>query len=123
MTLFTRMDRRFDWFSATSLSRRLQILWHKGCSREHVLRITRLPTHHDMPCLRVEGRLVGDWVQVLQVEVERAQALSPALELDLSGVEFADSVALALLLEVARRGVKLVACSPLLTSLLESQAS
>ena len=45
------------------------------------------------------------------------------LELDLAGVEFADSEALALLLEVAGRGVKLVACSPLLTSLLESKAS
>jgi ABC-type transporter Mla MlaB component len=66
---------------------------------------------------------VGDWVQVLQVEVEQAQAMSPALELDLAGVEFADPNALALLLEVAQRGVKLVACSPLLTSLLESQAS
>ena len=89
----------------------------------NMLRITRLPTRHDLPCLRVEGRLVGDWVQVLQVEVEQAQAQTPVLELDLAGVEFADSEALSLLLEVAGRGVKLVACSPLLTSLLESKAS
>jgi ABC-type transporter Mla MlaB component len=66
---------------------------------------------------------VGDWVQVLQVEVEQAQAHTPELELDLAGVEFADSQALSLLHEVAGRGVKLVACSPLLSSLLESRPS
>jgi ABC-type transporter Mla MlaB component len=88
-----------------------------------MLRITRHATRHDVACLSVEGRLVGDWVQVLQVEVERVQAQVPVLELDLGGVEFADSEALSLLLQVERRGVKLVACSPLLTSLLESTAS
>lgn len=88
-----------------------------------MLRITRLPERHEVPCLRVEGRLVGDWVGVLQVEVEHAQAQTAALELDLAGVEFADSQALSLLHEVAQRGVKLVACSPLLISLLESRPS
>jgi ABC-type transporter Mla MlaB component len=88
-----------------------------------MLRITPLPTRDDPRCLRVEGRLVGDWVEVLRVEVERVQAQTSAVELDLAGVEFADSEALSLLLEVAVRGVKLVACSPLLTSLLESKAS
>lgn len=88
-----------------------------------MLRITPLSTRHDVRCLRVEGRLVGDWVQVLQVELEQARTQPSELELDLAGVEFADSEALSLLIEVARRGVKLVACSPLLTSLLESKAS
>ena len=88
-----------------------------------MLRITPLSTRHDVRCLRVEGRLVGDWVEVLHVELERAQGQTPELELDLAGVEFADSEALSLLLEVAKRGVKLVACSPLLTSLLESKVS
>ncbi len=88
-----------------------------------MLRITRLPARHDLPCLRVEGRLVGEWVQVLQIEVEQALAQTAILELDLAGVEFADSAALSLLVEVAARGVELVSCSPLLTSLLESKTS
>ncbi|MEI9947892.1 MAG: hypothetical protein WDO74_02660 [Pseudomonadota bacterium] len=88
-----------------------------------MLRITRLLARNDLPCLRVEGRLVGDWVQVLRVEIEQAQAQTPILELDLAGVVFADSEALSLLVEVAARGVKLVSCSPLLTSLLESRTS
>jgi ABC-type transporter Mla MlaB component len=88
-----------------------------------MLRITPLSSRNDVRCLRVEGRLVGDWVEVLQVELEHAQAQAPKLELDLAGVDFADSKALSLLLEVEERGVKLVACSPLLISLLESKAS
>ncbi len=88
-----------------------------------MLRISCLPEGHETACLRVEGRLVGDWVQVLRVEIEQARGQTPELELDLAGVEFADSQALSLLHEVADRGVKLVACSPLLTSLLESKAS
>ena len=86
-----------------------------------MLRITRLTEPDKMPHLRVEGRLVGDWVRVLQHEIERAQ--DGPLALDLSGVEFADPQALLLLHEVAQRGVELVACSPLLTSLLESSPS
>jgi ABC-type transporter Mla MlaB component len=86
-----------------------------------MLRITRLAEPQEPPCLRVEGRLVGDWVHLLEVEIELAQAQTKALELDLVAVEFADSRALSLLHEVARRGVKLIGCSPLLASLLESQ--
>ncbi|HET7539416.1 MAG TPA: hypothetical protein VFK05_06070 [Polyangiaceae bacterium] len=88
-----------------------------------MLRISPLSLRHGAPCLRVEGRLVGDWVEVLQVEVELAQQQSTGLELDLAGVEFADSEALSLLLRLEERGVKLVDCSPLLTSLLECKAS
>lgn len=88
-----------------------------------MLRITPLSPRPEVRCLRVEGRLVGDWVDVLHAELERAQAQSDELELDLAGVDFADSRALSLLLRVAARGVKLMACSPLLTSLLESKAS
>jgi ABC-type transporter Mla MlaB component len=88
-----------------------------------MLRITPLSPRHDVRCLRVEGRLVGDWVEVLHVELEHAQAQTSALELDLAGVDFADAQALSLLRRALAQGVKLVACSPLLTSLLESKAS
>jgi len=88
-----------------------------------MLRITQLTTHRETPCLRVEGRLVGDWVQVLALEIEKARAQTLALTLDLAGVEFADSQALSLLDAVIERGVELTACSPLLTSLLENRLS
>jgi hypothetical protein len=88
-----------------------------------MLRITRLPDDGGPPRLRVEGRLVGDWVQVLELELEIEIEISRAPEgdsfsLDLSGVEFADQRALALLQRLTERGVAFVACSPLLQSLL-----
>ena len=88
-----------------------------------MLRITSVSTHPEVQCLKLEGRLVGDWVEVLQVEVEQARARTRDLELNLAGVEFADAGALSLLLQLEKHGVRLVACSPLLTSLLESKAS
>ena len=90
-----------------------------------MLRITPLSTNQSVRRLKVEGRLVGEWVEVLEDEVERArgQTLALELELELAGVEFADTEGLALLHEVAERGAKLVACSPLLTRLLESRGS
>ena len=88
-----------------------------------MLRITPLSTRPDVRRLRVEGRLVGDWVEVLQLEIEQAREQAAELELDLASVEFADSEALTLLLAVAKQGVKLVACSPLLLSLLGGKTS
>lgn len=88
-----------------------------------MLRITPLAPVHEVRRLKLEGRLIGDWVEVLKLEIERAQGEDSELELELAGVEFADSEALTLLLAVADQGVRLVGCSPLLTSLLESKAS
>jgi hypothetical protein len=86
-----------------------------------MLRITRLAPDAGIPCLRVEGRLVGDWVDVLDSEVSISEG--PKLTLELSGVEFADARALSLLQRLSRHGVELVACSPLLSSLLKASDS
>lgn len=89
----------------------------------NMLRITPLSSNQSVRRLKVEGRLVGEWVEVLEDEVERVRGQTLALELELAGVEFADTEGLTLLHEVAERGAKLVACSPLLTRLLESRGS
>lgn len=84
---------------------------------QSMLRITRLHDDAGSPSLRVEGRLVGDWVQLLEAEVSLA-AGGDSLSLDLSGVEFADQRARELLQRLTEQGVAFVACSPLLQSLL-----
>ena len=86
-----------------------------------MLRITRLALDAGAPCLRVEGRLVGEWVELLDSEV--ASAEHSKLSLDLSGVEFADARALSLLQRLSEHGVDFVACSPLLSSLLKASTS
>lgn len=82
-----------------------------------MLRITRLAHAPDSLHLRVEGRLVGDWVQLLETEVAPA-AEGGSLSLDLAGVEFADQRALAVLQRLEQQGVAVVACSPWLQSML-----
>ncbi|HET9929204.1 MAG TPA: hypothetical protein VFQ35_00890 [Polyangiaceae bacterium] len=71
----------------------------------------------DGPHLRLEGRLVGEWVLVLAKELE-ALGRYPALVLDLASVEFVNEAGVRVLLDARARGARFEACSPLLTSLL-----
>ncbi|MFZ5892979.1 MAG: hypothetical protein ACOY0T_18100 [Myxococcota bacterium] len=83
-----------------------------------MLRITRI----DSPSgrvLRLEGRIVGDWVQVLEGELSASHPEERALVLDLAAVEFASNAAVEVLMAARNRGMRIEACSPLLTSLLE----
>jgi len=82
-----------------------------------MLRITRLGTDQGPHCLRVEGRLVGDWVHLLEREVSIASG-DGTLALDLSGVDYADAPGLGLLRRLSARGIELSACSPFLFALL-----
>jgi anti-anti-sigma regulatory factor len=87
-----------------------------------MLRITRLETPPQRHELRVEGRLAGEAsLQILREELSRAEASRHPLVLELSGVSFVDQPALALLVDAARGGVKLVGGSPWLTSLLQGE--
>ena len=88
-----------------------------------MLRITRFDDDVSGPRLLLEGRIVGDWVQVLETEIKRAGKEDKPLILDLSRVDFATLPAVALLKEAASRGARLTGCSPLLVSLLGSTPS
>jgi hypothetical protein len=82
-----------------------------------VLRITRLPDAAAGPRLKVEGRLIGEWVSLLEAELERVSG-APGLELDLAAVDFANASGIRLLRAAAARGVRVVAASPFLAKLL-----
>ena len=89
---------------------------HRLLTGEHMLRISR-SQRPEGPHLRLEGRLVGDWVQVLTKELG-ALARVESLSLDLSAVEFANEAGVRVLLAARAGGAKFEACSPLLASLL-----
>jgi hypothetical protein len=86
-----------------------------------VLRITWVADHSDGPCLKVEGRLVGEWVAVLEAELERATRTMSSIALDLTAVEFASVQATQMLRAARYRGVHISASSPLLTRLLADE--
>ncbi len=84
-----------------------------------MLRIASAGTDGPGRVLRVEGRVVGPWVEELQRCCEAALAAGPTLTLDLAGVSFADRPGVALLRSLGDRGITLVNCSAFLTELLK----
>jgi hypothetical protein len=83
-----------------------------------VLRISRIEQKSAGICLKVEGRLSGDGVALLEGELEQASRATPSLSLDLAAVDFASLQAAEVLRLAKARGVEVVACSPFLAKLL-----
>jgi anti-anti-sigma regulatory factor len=69
--------------------------------------------------LRLEGRVVGPWVEELRRSCDWALAAAPGLTLDLAGVTFADRTGVALLRSLRGRGVALANCSAFLAAQLK----
>ena len=77
-----------------------------------MLRITAQPLpESEGRHLRVEGRLVGDWVGLLGAECDCVAVL------DLSDLRFASAAGIRLLQECQARGVRLHQCPPFLKEL------
>ena len=85
-----------------------------------VLRITRdeKPPH---VTLRLEGRLIGAWSQLLERECASLLGTIETLTVDLSGVGLIDSSAVAVLGRLQRSGVAITGCSDVVASILESE--
>lgn len=92
--------------------------WHGGCSTPAVLRISRIDQNGVGLCLKVEGRLSGEWVELLEGELAEASRLTAILSLDLAAVDFASAQATEVLRAATARGVRVVACSPFLSKFL-----
>jgi hypothetical protein len=88
-----------------------------------VLRISRIDQPGAGLCLKVEGRLSGDGVALLEGELVAASQTTPLLSLDLAAVDFASQQATEMLRAATARGVQVVACSPFLAKLLVTSAS
>jgi ABC-type transporter Mla MlaB component len=81
-----------------------------------MLRITT--QEKEMPTLKLEGKISGPWVQVLEVCWGQARERSPSLvRVDLTDVTFVDDTGKALLTRMAARGTELVARGPLIPML------
>lgn len=87
-----------------------------------MLRITRRDDASSGVVLALEGRLVGEWVPVLQGELATAGSGETGVVLDVSRLQYANSEGVAVLLAAETRGVALLDPSPLLRSLLTSAA-
>jgi anti-anti-sigma factor len=79
-----------------------------------MLLISRPEMGEQTVTLRLEGQLVGPWVDELRKTARKFQNNGHRLTLDLSDVTFADSTGVGLLLDLQQQAVSLAGCSPFL---------
>jgi hypothetical protein len=68
--------------------------------------------------LKLEGKLLGPWVDELPRTCEELQTPPNGLHLNLTGVTFSDPAGIELLGDLVRRGATLDACSGFIEELL-----
>lgn len=84
-----------------------------------MLRITRAEDRGTSVIrVRAEGRVISDWVAVLERECQMALAQAQRVEIDLSGVTFIDGRGVEMLRRLRAGRLGIVNCSPFLEDLL-----
>jgi len=86
-----------------------------------VLKIVTIGPESNGAVLRLEGQIIGPWIDELQRTCERLLGTS-ALALDLSHVLFVERRGVELLRSLGTRGVPLLHCSPFVAEQLKVQA-
>jgi anti-anti-sigma regulatory factor len=88
-----------------------------------MLRVSRSTRPPNEVILLLEGRIVAQWVGLLEEECVGLLAADQRLLLDLSGVSYLDRRAARLLRDLVGRSVKLINCPPLVEALIREDAS
>ena len=88
-----------------------------------MLRLTRSTHRPGHVVLKAEGRIVGEWVRLLEEECRSLARDQDGLALDLASVSYLDQDAVRLLRSLTADKVSLVNCPPLLEELLAEEES
>jgi ABC-type transporter Mla MlaB component len=83
---------------------------------DRMLRISRADSNH-VASLRLEGKLLEPWLGELRREIASVDG-QLAVELDISGLSYADPAGALLLATLENNGIRLNAASPFLRSLI-----
>ncbi|MDA2932798.1 STAS domain-containing protein [Acidobacteria bacterium AH-259-D05] len=86
-----------------------------------MLKITIIASDEETVTLRLEGRIVGEWVHELRRECEKNLKERRRVILDLSGVTFGDHQGIKVLKALTGDGVQFTGCSLFLSALLEAE--
>ncbi len=84
-----------------------------------MLRITKLAENPTTTTLKVEGRIVEEYVSVLEEEILRTVQKSQWVVLDFSEVKFVDDSGVRMLNKLTIENVKIINCSLLIRDLLK----
>ena len=77
-----------------------------------MLRISEVNPDDGAAVLKLEGRLIGPWVEELRNACRKWIAESKAFRLDLADVSYADREGVALLLSLRNQEIAFAGCSP-----------
>jgi len=90
-----------------------------------MLRIARIDVDDSdlIQTLKLEGKLLGPWVDELIRACEEPQTPPSCLRLDLSAVTFIDSAGAKLLDDLIRQGARVVGCSGFIAEMLNFNKS
>ena len=83
-----------------------------------MLRINPVSDPGQVPTLKVEGKLLGPWVDELRDACRSQACPSNGIGLDLSAVTFVDAAGIELLGNLIRQGTQIIACSGYVAELL-----
>lgn len=85
-----------------------------------MLRISRAAESPSLATLRVEGRVVADWVPVLERECRLALEENSRVRLDLSAVTFVDGRGVAALRQLGAKDLEIINCPEFIGELLRT---
>ena len=85
-----------------------------------MLRISRASESSPLATLRVEGRIVAEWVPVLERECWLALQENGHVQLDLSAVTFVDGRGLAALRRLGANALEIINCPEFIGELLRT---
>ncbi len=83
-----------------------------------MLRLTRTEEHPHQVTLKAEGRIVAEWVDLLEAECLELVSAERQVLLDLADVSYLDRHAVEILRELTNGRISIVNCSPLVEELL-----
>lgn len=86
-----------------------------------VLRLTVTTYDRSRPNLRAEGRLVGEWSELLESECRRVLSQSGAVDLDLRGVTDLDAAGVGVLRRLRDESGTRLTCTPIVLALLTEE--
>lgn len=78
------------------------------------------PTASPTVTLKLEGRLIGPWVEELREACETHLQASRRVKLDFTDVSYADRDGVALLVKLRQNGVEIINCSVFLAEELKA---
>lgn len=86
-----------------------------------MLRITKTLESRSLVTLKVEGRIVSEWVPVLKEECLRALRERQQVRLDLSDVSFIDRRGAEMLKQIESENLQIINCPALIQDLLTAE--